>query len=273
MNVGLFTRVLVGVDGSPQGFVALEQAKRLLAPGGELLAVVVCQERLAVHAGMDAPRLADELHAEAAATAAKARELLADAPSASVELLHGRTIDCLQKRARDMGATVVVVGSHSHSRAAGMVLGSVATELLHEAPQAVLVAREAAEADRFPVRVAVGADGSPAAEEAVAAARELTTRFELEPEVVVAEGGKEPDSVGLVGLGRLTWDPRPPVEALLDHAAGADLLVVGSRGLHGVRALGSVSERVAHRAPCSALVVRARRMPARERTREEVVAA
>ena len=36
----------------------------------------------------------------------------------------------------------------------------------------------------------------------------------------------------------------------------ADLLVVGSRGLHGVRALGSVSERVAHRAPCSVLVVR-----------------
>jgi nucleotide-binding universal stress UspA family protein len=33
-------------------------------------------------------------------------------------------------------------------------------------------------------------------------------------------------------------------------------LVVGSRGLGGVRALGSVSERVAHRAPVSVLVVR-----------------
>lgn len=36
----------------------------------------------------------------------------------------------------------------------------------------------------------------------------------------------------------------------------AHLAVVGSRGLHGVKALGSVSERVAHDAACSVLVVR-----------------
>jgi nucleotide-binding universal stress UspA family protein len=36
----------------------------------------------------------------------------------------------------------------------------------------------------------------------------------------------------------------------------ADLLVLGSRGLHGLKALGSVSERVAHRAECSTLIVR-----------------
>jgi nucleotide-binding universal stress UspA family protein len=40
-------------------------------------------------------------------------------------------------------------------------------------------------------------------------------------------------------------------------SADADLLVVGSRGLDGFRALGSVSERVAHEASCSVLVVRA----------------
>jgi nucleotide-binding universal stress UspA family protein len=46
----------------------------------------------------------------------------------------------------------------------------------------------------------------------------------------------------------------PPVDALarLDPA----LLVVGSRGLQGLRSLGSVSERVAHEARCSVLVVR-----------------
>ena len=41
-------------------------------------------------------------------------------------------------------------------------------------------------------------------------------------------------------------------------AADGDLLVVGSRRLHGMKALGSVSERVAHRAPCSTLIVRER---------------
>jgi nucleotide-binding universal stress UspA family protein len=35
-----------------------------------------------------------------------------------------------------------------------------------------------------------------------------------------------------------------------------DLVVVGHRGLHGVGSLGSVSERVSHRADGSVLVVR-----------------
>ena len=37
---------------------------------------------------------------------------------------------------------------------------------------------------------------------------------------------------------------------------GGDLIVVGSRGLHGLRALGSVSERVAHGADATVLVAR-----------------
>ena len=35
-----------------------------------------------------------------------------------------------------------------------------------------------------------------------------------------------------------------PVEALVNASTESDLVVVGSRGLHGLRALGSVSERV-----------------------------
>jgi nucleotide-binding universal stress UspA family protein len=58
-------------------------------------------------------------------------------------------------------------------------------------------------------------------------------------------------------LPRVELDEGPPVEVLLTAAEGADLLVVGSRGLHGVSALGSVSERVAHGARCSVLVARA----------------
>jgi nucleotide-binding universal stress UspA family protein len=43
---------------------------------------------------------------------------------------------------------------------------------------------------------------------------------------------------------------------LFDSSRSADVLVVGSRGLHGLKALGSVSERAAHQAKCSVLVVR-----------------
>jgi nucleotide-binding universal stress UspA family protein len=47
-----------------------------------------------------------------------------------------------------------------------------------------------------------------------------------------------------------------PVDVLANVAADADLLVIGGRGLQGPRSLGSVSERVAHTAPCSTPVVK-----------------
>ena len=52
-----------------------------------------------------------------------------------------------------------------------------------------------------------------------------------------------------------------PARALLDAAKDADLLVVGSRGRGGFRGLvlGSTSQKVAHRAPCPVVVVRADR--------------
>ena len=52
--------------------------------------------------------------------------------------------------------------------------------------------------------------------------------------------------------------PGSPEVILLDEAAGADLLVVGSRGLGGFkgRLLGSVSRHCVHRAPCPVVVVK-----------------
>ncbi len=47
-----------------------------------------------------------------------------------------------------------------------------------------------------------------------------------------------------------------PARALVGASGIVDLVVVGSRGPHGLKALGSVSERVAHQALSSVLVVR-----------------
>jgi nucleotide-binding universal stress UspA family protein len=52
----------------------------------------------------------------------------------------------------------------------------------------------------------------------------------------------------------LREDLDAPIEALT--RLETDLLVIGSRGLQGIKSLGSVSERVAHEARCSVLVVR-----------------
>jgi len=75
---------------------------------------------------------------------------------------------------------------------------------------------------------------------------------------VIAHGGKTLDRALIDSIvdGRREDSPDAPVAALLAAAADADLLVLGSRGLHGLKALGSVSERLAHRAHSSVLVVR-----------------
>jgi nucleotide-binding universal stress UspA family protein len=155
-------------------------------------------------------------------------------------------------------STLVVVGSHEYSRLAGFVLGSTATEVVHKAPCSVLVARRRGIREEFPTNVVVGVDGSPQSATAYAVAHQLSERLSAELWPVVAHGGK--------AVNRRTVDaivdhwredsPDEPVGALVTAAADADLLVVGSRGLHGLKALGSVAERVAHRAGCSVLIVR-----------------
>jgi nucleotide-binding universal stress UspA family protein len=59
---------------------------------------------------------------------------------------------------------------------------------------------------------------------------------------------------------------RRPAKALVDRAAEADLVVVGSRGRGGFAGLrlGSVSEQVTRHAQCPVLVVRTK---AKERSR------
>lgn len=159
-------------------------------------------------------------------------------------------------------ATLVAVGSHDHRRLSGILLGSVAAQLLHDAPCSVLMAR-APKSDLFPGTVMVATDGSTESARAVHVAVDIAHRLGAELEAVVATGGSGGAEVQAVrslldAVGRadvpLREDPDTPAEALT--RLEPDLLVIGSRGLQGMRSLGSVSERVAHNARCSVLVVR-----------------
>ena len=261
-----FHTVIVGVDGSEESFAALEQARRLLAPDGTLLALTVCEERLAVHAGFAAPRAAAELHATALAAQERACELLADLSQAEVRLVHGRPTDCLLAAAARLGADLIAVGSHEHSRGAAIVAGSVAGEVLHRALQSVLVARRG---DSRGLIVA-GVDGSPVSLEALEVAQGLAVTMSIDLRVVAADGGKALDLAALTNIPVLEREAAHPVVALVRAAEAAELVVLGSRGLHGLASLGSVSERVAHRARCSVLVVRGTTVQAHERTRQRI---
>jgi nucleotide-binding universal stress UspA family protein len=146
-------------------------------------------------------------------------------------------------------ATLVAVGAKGTGRATGILIGSVTTALLHDAPCSVLVARKAL--DDFPEAIVVGYDGSEPSRGAVAAARDLAERTGALLRILAAgeeaTAGVLPDEVEV--------DDRPPLLALVEASKDVDLVVVGRRGLRGLRALGSVSERLGHEAQCSVLVV------------------
>lgn len=190
---------------------------------------------------------------EAEATALRE---IGDLPFADTLIVEGWPIVSLLAIAERENVSLIAVGTHGSSRVMGVLLGSVATTILHEAPCPVLVARPAAGGNWSPRSIVVGVDGSPQSLHAAELGSALAERFRADVRMLVAEGGKPLDSEGLSTIDALEWDRRQPVSALVAASKHADLVIVGGRGVHGVLALGSVSERVAHRAHCSVLVTR-----------------
>lgn len=250
----VFTKIVCGVDGSPAGREAVKQAHRLAPAGAELTLVSVSESHLAVHAGAFAAEWAQRLNDEAQTALDEARAIAGEAETV---LLHGRAAETFVRAIGDEHATLAAVGSHEISRTAGMLIGSVATRALHDAPCSVLVARAAQWP--WPRSIVVGIDGSDGSVAAAVVAHDIATRLGAAVRPLVARGASPADitSEALTELGyELSYSDERPVPALLEAARDADLLVLGSRGVTGLRALGSVSERVAHHAPCSLLVVR-----------------
>ena len=254
----LFDRVLVGVDDSDYGLEALRQALALRDPQGTVLALTILELGLASHAGYAAPRAAASLARQAEEARSRAEAALEGVLGEARVVRGRRALPTLLAYAESENATLVAVGGKGRSRAEGILLTGVATGILHKALCSVLVARPAQDEHWQPRRVLVGLDGSEAALAALAVADGLAERVGSTVDVLAATGGKLIDEEGAwAAAGRVdVWSPRDPVDALVEASSSHDLIVIGSRGVHGLRALGSVSERVAHRAHCSALVVR-----------------
>lgn len=254
-----FTRVLVGIDGSQQSLEAARQAALLQDPDGQLTLFAAWDiAPLLGGTGSEIPYYLDEdaLRTAAEKSLAAAHAYVAPYTLATEKLVRGGPVGQLLEEIERDEDTLVAVGSSGTSRLLGIVEGSVATAIIHRSPCSVLVARPVR--DGFPRRLVAGVDGSVESAAAYAAARYLAERFDAELHAVVARGGKGVDDrlVALITDGEHDDAPEPPAEALAHAAEDADLVVVGSRGLHGLSALGSVSERVAHAAACSTLVVR-----------------
>ena len=254
----IFERVVVGVAGTELGFEALRQTL-VLAPAerSTVRAVTALDTGGVARTGFDAARWTDALTRQAAATRDEAETLLGGRAGTSAEVVAGDPVRVLRNARDESDATLLSVGGQHSSRFLGIMLGDVGTQLLHDGTCSVLVARLGPDQPWEPRTVVVGLDGSAPARAALEAADELASRLGSVIQTVSATGGRavtrEGDRTDRVDA----WEAAEPAPLLVEHSRHADLVVVGSRGLHGIRSLGSVSARVAHQGQCSVLVVHA----------------
>jgi nucleotide-binding universal stress UspA family protein len=138
------TTVLVGVDGSDESIAALELGASIAAATErDLVAVFVRHLPAFIEASPalgQATRALDDL---ADIVGAEVKGALAglDAPTWRYETRDGDPASALIAAAEELGASLIVVGHRGHNQAVSLLVGSVATRLVHHAPQSVLVAR------------------------------------------------------------------------------------------------------------------------------------
>lgn len=187
-------------------------------------------------------------------------------------------------------ADLLVIGSSGRTALPRMLLGSTAAELVHTVERPIVVVRHAKE----PVpadggRVVVGVDGSSTSARAIEFAFDFADRHRCELVVVHAWSDLPMDALEPVRAWDENWDEvrgkgdrllsealagyperypevevrrvvafDRPAHALLEHAEGAALLVVGSHGRGALRSvlLGSVSHALIYHAPCPVAVLR-----------------
>lgn len=283
--------IVVGVDGSTSALhAALWAADRAAQRSLPLRLVYADDFALACAGGVAPPQsYFDELQeAGAQLLAATATAVRRQHPelqpevclesAGSVPALLGQTTD----------ARLLVVGSRGTGGFLGMLAGSTAVALVAHGRCPVAVIRGASPDAPAAGSVVVGVDGSPTGEAAIAAAfdeaswrgaelvavhswvevpahRTETSRSTTN-RAAVEEGERELLAQRLAGwqekfpdvtVRRVLGEGRP-VECLLDNAADAQLVVVGSRGHGGLAGmmLGSTSQALIYHATCPLLVVR-----------------
>ncbi len=259
-----FETIVCGIDSSPQSIEAPRQARAVAADGAVVWGVAVWNPSLVVHAGIHAAQVIDDLREEAGASL---RAAAAEIAGMKQMVVRGGEVAGLIAAGSNLEADLVAVGSHGTSRPAGIVFGSVATGIVHHAPCSVLVARKPA-SDSASNVVLHADDGSPDARDAASVVSSIALRTGASVVTLHVGGGWE--ATERFGAGTSELIAESGVDTTVRRESGsaprqivtiadeldASLIVIGSRGMTGIKALGSVSERVAHHASCSVLIAR-----------------
>jgi nucleotide-binding universal stress UspA family protein len=281
--------IVVGVDGSPTSLAALRWAARAATRYRRGLDLVHAFAWPAYAAAYGLPPAAwhdPDLLAAAKALLRRAATLahvLASHVDVHGEVRSGMPAQVLTEASRE--ASMVVLGTRGAGGFAGLLVGSVSTQVARHASSTVVVVPERIPPVSSP-RVVVGTDGSPGADAALrfafeeAAARHavlvvihaappplslspsLASSSSLSPSSLspdLVEGGVRPwrEKYPTVPVDLRTVADHP-ARALTAAAEGATLLVVGAGGHGGFLGmhLGSVSVHVLHHTPCAVAIVR-----------------
>ena len=281
--------IVVGVDGSAASIAALRWAADEARMRGDDVRVLHAWARPMAHSALDTVSPIElGFDFEAAATESLQRSIAEaglDGSTVTVrpEIVHAGAAEALVRASA--GADLLVVGSRGRGGFTGLLLGSVSRQCAHHSKCPVVIFRPPAAAHPAG-KIVVGIDGSECANAAVEwAAREAELRnarlhlihswtyppvsvplsaledlpavdIEGAARAVLAEPVERLTSQGLEADGEVRNEL--PAQALIEASKGADLLVVGARGLGGFKGLllGSVSDQCAHHAHCPVVIVR-----------------
>jgi nucleotide-binding universal stress UspA family protein len=254
-----FRSILCGVEGNPASTIAARASIALQTPETSLRFV-------AVDASFE---LRPEYTKESLEAAlAEAMKLAGEAGVTATSDMPAGKYASKVLLAEAQNHDLLVVGTHNQSRVSGIVLGSTASETVHETERPLMVAREPT-GGGFLDTMLLATDGSEGSKAAAAAAGALAAAYGGKLEVLHVSDGKQSDSDTVMEdeldeIERATGT-RPelstvdghPTDKIVEAAAerGTSLIVCGRRGLSGIKVLGGVSERVVHQAETSVLLV------------------
>jgi nucleotide-binding universal stress UspA family protein len=264
-------RFLFGTDGSPGAQIALDFLCAMPLSNADHVSVVTVPVYSFIGTGVvpEGPDLLRDRGLDAArAIGESARAALAThGVPVSLDVRNGPVVEALEMVSIQDAADVVVVGSRGLGVFTGVILGSVARALARHASMSVLVVRERRNA---PQRLLLAIDGS---QEAWAAVK-LVSQMPLPSaaQITVLELPASPnachwpvmDEVRMLlsahAIEARTAEDGHLAEAILAEAraVGADLVVLGSRGMTAGSGVlqGSLADQVLSQAHCAVLVAK-----------------